>query len=123
MPRARAFTLLLFSVLFVTYTESQLPREPLSQNSNQTRTAAAHLFQSVPISFEANQGQADHEVRYLSRGAGYSLFLSPDGAELAVRESATLQPQEQEATLVQPHGGPASVRHITIRLIGANPNA
>ncbi|MBZ5490734.1 MAG: SBBP repeat-containing protein [Acidobacteriia bacterium] len=123
MPRTRAFILLLFSVFFINYAESQLSREPLQQDPSQARTAAAHLYKSVPISFEANQGQADHEVRYLSRGAGYSLFLSPGRAELAVRESATVQPQKQQAMLVQPHGGPIAVRHITIQLLGANPNA
>jgi hypothetical protein len=123
MPRARAFTFLLFSVLFISYAESQLPREPLSQDPSQARKAAAHFYQAVPISFEANQGQADRGVQYLSRGAGYSLFLSRDRAELAVRESTALQPQNQQAMLVQPNAGPASVRHIVIQLLGANPNA
>ena len=32
---------------------------------------------NIPLSFEANQGQADPEVRFLSRGPGYILFLTP----------------------------------------------
>jgi hypothetical protein len=38
-----------------------------------------HHVYSVPLSFEKNQGQANSSVRFLSRGNGYSLFLT--GAE------------------------------------------
>ena len=31
---------------------------------------------AVPLSFEANQGQTDSQVKFLSRGDGYSLFLT-----------------------------------------------
>jgi len=30
----------------------------------------------VPLSFEANQGQTDGQVKFLSHGDGYSLFLT-----------------------------------------------
>src|SRR5437588_1029144 len=43
----------------------------------------------VPLSFEANQGQADSQVRYLARGDGYSLFLTDDGAVLSLRRPGT----------------------------------
>jgi hypothetical protein len=36
----------------------------------------------LPLSFEKNQGQANARVRYLSRGRGYSLFLTPSAAVL-----------------------------------------
>src|SRR5258707_6185070 len=32
---------------------------------------------NTPMSFEANQGQTDGEVKFLSRGRGYTLFLTP----------------------------------------------
>jgi len=32
-----------------------------------------------PLAFEANRGQADEEVKFLARGAGYTVFLSTDG--------------------------------------------
>lgn len=34
--------------------------------------------------FEANQGQADAQVRFLSRGPGYTLLLTPTDALLAL---------------------------------------
>ena len=39
----------------------------------------------VPLSFEANQGQVDEQVKYLARGQGYSLFLTPGAAVLGLR--------------------------------------
>ena len=38
-----------------------------------------------PIAFEANVGQTDAQVRYLSRGPGYSLFLTPAEAVLSLQ--------------------------------------
>lgn len=33
---------------------------------------------SLPLSFEANRGQTDPAVKFLSRGDGYALFLTRD---------------------------------------------
>ncbi len=52
--------------------------------SGQMRAAIA----SVPLFFEANQGQADPRVRFLSRSSGYTLFLTPE--ETVLVESAAL---------------------------------
>src|SRR5512141_968535 len=40
---------------------------------------AAQAFQSVPAWFEPNQGVADSQVKYYSRGAGYTLFMEQSG--------------------------------------------
>jgi len=39
----------------------------------------------LPLSFEANQGQVDQQVKYLARGQGYTLFLTPGAALLGLR--------------------------------------
>jgi len=50
-------------------------------------------FLSLPLSFEANQGQADPAVKFFSRGAGYALFLTPDSAVFKLRSAqGTLSP-------------------------------
>ena len=41
-------------------------------------------YVNLPLSFEANQGQTDAQVRYLSRGQGYSLFLTDSEAVLSL---------------------------------------
>jgi uncharacterized protein (TIGR03437 family) len=40
---------------------------------------------SQPLSFEANQGQTDPAVKFLSRGNGYALFLTRDSAVFKLR--------------------------------------
>jgi uncharacterized protein (TIGR03437 family) len=42
----------------------------------------------VPLSFEANQGQTDSQVKFLSRGDGYSLFLTSHEAVFRLRPPA-----------------------------------
>ncbi len=45
-------------------------------------------YGKLPLGFEANQGQTDGRVKFLSRGRGYSLFLTGDEAVLTL-ESAS----------------------------------
>ncbi len=42
----------------------------------------AKSYGELPPSFEVNQGQADSQARFLSRGRGYTLFLTGDAAVL-----------------------------------------
>src|SRR5947209_2110353 len=49
----------------------------------------AHLsaaYGQLPLSFEANKGQTDARVNFLSRGAGYSLFLTPSRAVMELQQ-------------------------------------
>jgi hypothetical protein len=62
---------------------------------------------SLPLSFEANQGQTDPSVKFLSRGNGYALFLTRDSAVFKLRSF-----QQSES--------PAVVR---MKLAGANRDA
>src|SRR5579863_201310 len=39
----------------------------------------------LPLSFELNEGQTDRRVEYVAHGKGYSLFLTREGAVLALR--------------------------------------
>ena len=52
--------------------------------SAQTRPSAAEVFGKLPLQFEKNQGQSDPRVHFLSHGIGYSLFLEPREAVLAL---------------------------------------
>ncbi len=48
----------------------------------------------APMSFEVNAGQTDKRVKFLSRGAGYTLFLTPSEAVLSLN-SANVKPAPQ----------------------------
>src|SRR5262245_19815868 len=56
----------------------------LAVNTSEAGTS----YTTLPLTFEANRGQADASVRFLSRDAGYALFLMSDEAILALRGGA-----------------------------------
>jgi hypothetical protein len=47
----------------------------------------------LQLSFEANAGQTDERVRFLARGNGYTLFLTPTEAVLSLQRSAAVAPE------------------------------
>jgi hypothetical protein len=52
-------------------------------------TTEQHILEThskLPLSFEANYGQSDPGVKFLARGKGYTLFLTPSEAILALRQ-------------------------------------
>lgn len=61
----------------------------------------------LPLSFEANQGQADERVKFLARGPRHTLYLSPSEAFLALRRAQT----EKAGT---------EIEGIGIQLLGAD---
>lgn len=81
--RAGAFCVpaLLFSV------GAQLRAQNVQMAGGESGTKA-HVVESygkLPLSFEANRGQTDTQVKFLARGAGYGLFLTSDSALLSLR--------------------------------------
>ena len=57
---------------------------PVVSNPGDSQTRAGLLdYGKLPLSFEANHGQSNSQVRFLSRTGGYSLFLTSD--ELVLR--------------------------------------
>ena len=58
------------------------------------------------MSFELNQGQADSSAKFLARGDGYALFLTPQGAvfKLRTRQAAGQEPPVLSMELVGANG-------------------
>src|SRR5437016_12905395 len=50
----------------------------------------SEAYGKLPLHFEANRGQTHEDVRFLARGAGYSLFLTPTGAVLTLIQPESL---------------------------------
>jgi len=72
----------IFSILAVVSTGlGETPRKPASVPEPKTKSELL----SLPLSFEANQGQTDPAVKFFSRGDGYALFLTPDSAVFKLR--------------------------------------
>ena len=57
----------------------------LSQPEPALRAKLTDSYGKLPLSFEANHGQTDAGVKFLSRGGGYTLFLTADEAVFALR--------------------------------------
>ncbi len=90
-------------------------------------------YGKLPLSFEINRGQTDEAVKFLSRGKGYTLFLTSTDAVLSLRKGSA-EPEAQVPRLVNDRGGtgvspvasgsplpqPAVLR---MKLLGANPEA
>ncbi len=92
----------------------------LAQNDHEP---AARLYGQVPLSFEANQGQTDAQVRYLSRGNGYSLFLTRNEAVLALRRGSVSSAERGlRATVSQskPAMEKSGTDVVRMRLVGSN---
>lgn len=69
----------------------------------------ANDFQA-PISFEPNQGQTDDRVKFMARGSGYNLFLTPSNALFFLRQAG--------------HGNdlvPSDSDVFTMNMVGSNP--
>jgi hypothetical protein len=65
---------------------SQMPPATLGDTSQVSKGLVATAYGKLPLSFEPNRGQADGRVKFLSRGQGYALFLTPTEAVLSLRK-------------------------------------
>ena len=94
----RPLVLLSFCLVAVATTLLQI-KSPL-KNGHAGRTgippvANARIVEAygkLPLSFEANQGQTNSDVKFLSRGSGYSLFLTSTEAVLSLNPSRARKP-------------------------------
>jgi hypothetical protein len=59
----------------------------MSRPDSRTQSEVMQKYAKVPLSFEVNRGQTDASVRFLSRGSGYTLFLSGDEAVFELQGS------------------------------------
>jgi uncharacterized protein (TIGR03437 family) len=73
------------------------------------------------LSFEANQGQVDSEVKFLSRGRGYTLFLTGTEAVLALNQPQRTPRTRRESFMPSSAPSASSTVQLRLRLLGANP--
>lgn len=81
-------------------------------------------YGKLPLSFEANQGQTDAKVKFLSRGSGYTLFLAGDEAVFSLRGSKVKSDASPSThRLHQSAVGPTTNAVLRMKLVKANPAA
>lgn len=66
----------------------------LTQPSNAQKLEINEAYGKLPLAFEINEGQSDSQVKFLSRGNGYTLFLTPAEAVLSLRHNTSKFPNE-----------------------------
>jgi hypothetical protein len=129
--------LLSLMLLSATWPRSARAHAPVKHvvTSSPDATHTARLekhFGGLPAVFEANEGQADARVRFLSRGARHTLMLGSDGASLALRPGGgdgregaggvrTLRAQGESA--LRARVPESSLQLLSMKFVGANPRA
>ncbi len=102
----------------------------------------ARLYAALPLSFEANRGQTNPSVNFLSRGRGYALFLTRREAVLMLSKSSVVSgPSSVASNGLSPmengrlpaitkarqrttdHGPRTADAVVRMQLVGANPGA
>jgi len=85
-----------------------------------TKVQAQANYGKLPLNFEVNQGQADAQVKFLARGQGYSLFLTPAEAVLSLKKSqaqARISPPSTKSSVASETAGTV----LRMQLAGASP--
>lgn len=120
MPKRSSVSFLVFVLILITLLVSLslyrvLPASPFKDPPISYATASIlESLSQIPLSFEANQGQTDSQIDFLSRGSGYNLDLSGTEAVLTLRKPIITDTGEaltnEDAIL-------------RMQLVGANPNS
>jgi len=88
------------------------------------RSRVNETYGKLPLSFEANQGQTDPQVKFLARGSGYTLYLTSEEMVLALSRSALLKTSRPASLWSHPRepevAAPPQV--VRIRFLGGNRN-
>jgi hypothetical protein len=84
-----SFTIATFTFLLAAPAgKGQQTASPVTKSPDPTtivQIGVLNRYGELPLTFEANQGQVDARVKFLSRTSGYTLFLTGDEAVLTLR--------------------------------------
>ena len=103
--------------------------EPSATDEKVASAARAHVantYGKLPLTFESNEGQSDKQVKFLSRGQGYTLFLTRDEAVMSLRRAPHRQADRDTLLALKPSDfKPTNENSAVLRmkLLGVNPDA
>jgi hypothetical protein len=90
----------------------------LVQADSSERARISEAFGKLPLSFEANHGQTDAQVKFVARGSGYTIFLTPSEAVLSLRQHRDASSPADSQGSETPHTEKSAV----VRMSLANAN-
>lgn len=118
--KSRAFVILSFLAFLLSANRTTLAQT--SSAANSPRSSLVADYGKLPLSFEANQGQSDPSVKFLSHGNSYSLFLTNSAAVLVLSKipaaSITAGHRSNPISATKPAVGDV----VRMELIGAKSN-
>ena len=101
----------------------------LEKPDHAAQARVTESYGKLPLSFEANRGQMDSDVKFFSRGSGYGIFITPTEAVLSLGRGSRQETKGPEA--LKRNAGPnrptaAAARPrrtsvLRMKLAGANP--
>jgi len=107
--------------LCVRKTAASRLRKETSSQAPVDQAKAARSYGELPLSFERNDGQTTAEVKFISRGPRYDLFLTEAGAVLNLRKNEPKNDPKQPFTADQRQA--QSLLHLNLKMVGANHDA
>ena len=106
-----------YCLLLLTCARGQTVAPATHPRTPAQRATIVEGYGRLPLTFEANQGQTDPQVKFVSRGAGYNLFLTTSEAVLTLRRASRREPNSPRAK-APPQEEKSAVLHV--KLVGAN---
>jgi hypothetical protein len=100
------------------------PAVGLTKTQQTTQAGILGSYGRLPLSFEVNEGQTDGRVKFLSRGSGYTLFLTSTDAVLAFRKPTSSSNRARGKGLAVLPAARESISSndvLRLKLVGANP--
>src|SRR5262245_40972814 len=91
----------------------------LQGDVGQVRARIGSLYGHLPLAFEANQGQTDKAVLFLSRGSGFSFYLTKTGVVFRLQKPVIRHGLDLP-TFAEPQNTPVAV--LQMELSGGNRN-
>src|SRR5438874_1361140 len=100
----------------------------LEKPDHAAQARVTESYGKLPLSFEANRGQTDSEVKFFSRGSGYGIFITPTEAVLSLSSGLPQKTKGPEAgenlaapSLHEEAEAPQRRAVLRMKLVGANP--
>jgi hypothetical protein len=82
------------------------------------KVTVQEAYGKSPLHFEANQGQTASQVKFLSRGPGYTLFLTPTEAVLTLKQAKGKDSLRATRHALREH----DLTALRMKIEGANPS-
>ena len=121
--RLKALILTLLAMIVVSesvFSSPQAAAQAATPNIGSRIAQVSNNYGRLPLTFEKNQGQTQAPVKFLSRGRGYSAFLTSDGMVLSLRAAKATKPPIASSTAAA-KSRPA-IATLQFKLVGAAKN-